>query len=230
MNDAISTQAGSGTGAANRLFHATRTLFALIGITAVALMALPTPLDTVQRQLAIAIPADSVGANFSAGTIQAKDAAEVRATREQRAVAEFLAKRYRVAEQAVAGFVTAAYRAGSEHRVDPLLILAVIAVESRFNPVAESVFGAKGLMQVIPKFHVDKVASLGGQDALLEPNANIQVGAQILRQYLRQFGETVTALQMYAGAFDDANSAYASKVLAERARIEQMLLRARRPA
>ena len=71
MNDAISTQAGSGTGAANRLFHATRTLFALIGITAVALMALPTPLDMVQRQLAIASPADAVGANFSAGTIQA---------------------------------------------------------------------------------------------------------------------------------------------------------------
>lgn len=230
MNDAIGTQAVSGNGAANRLFDATRTLFALIGITAVTLIALPTSLDTVQRQIAVGIPADAVGANFSAGTIQATDGAEVRATREQRAVAEFLAKRYRVAEEAVAGFVTAAYRAGGEHRVDPLLILAVIAVESRFNPVAESVFGAKGLMQVIPKFHVDKVASLGGRDALLEPNANIQVGAQILRQYLRQFGETATALQMYAGAFDDANSAYASKVLAERARIEQMLLRARRAA
>ena len=35
---------------------------------------------------------------------------------------------------------------------------------------------------------------------------------------------------MYAGAFDDANSAYASKVLAERSRIEQMLVRVRRAA
>ncbi|MBI3372266.1 MAG: transglycosylase SLT domain-containing protein [Betaproteobacteria bacterium] len=229
MNDAISP-AGSSAGTMNRLFHATRTLFALIGMTAVTLVALPTPLDTVQRQIASVISTDSAGANYSAGTIQARDESEARAGREQRAVAEFLAKRYRVAEEAVAGIVTAAYRAGGEHRVDPLLILAVIAVESRFNPVAESVFGARGLMQVIPKFHVDKVASLGGQDALLEPSANIQVGAQILRQYLRRFGETETALQMYAGAFDDANSAYASKVLAERARIEQTLLRARRAA
>ncbi len=229
MNDAI-TQVGSSTRAVYRLFHATRTLFALIGMTAVALVALPTPLDAVQRQIASVIPTDSAAANYSAGTIQAKDEPETRANREQRAVAEFLAKRYRVAEEAVAGFVMAAYRAGGEHRVDPLLILAVIAVESRFNPVAESVFGARGLMQVIPKFHADKVAPLGGQDALLDPNANIQVGAQILRQYLRQFGAIEAALQMYAGAFDDANSAYAGKVLAERARIEQMLLRARRAA
>ena len=180
MNDAIN-QARSNTGTVNRLCHATRTLFALIGMTAVALAVSPTLLDAVQRPIASLVPADSGSASYSVGTIQANDVTEAPATREQRAVAEFLAKRYRVAEEAVAGFVTSAYRAGGEHRVDPLLILAVIAVESRFNPVAESVFGARGLMQVIPKFHGDKVASLGGQDALLEPDTNIQVGAQILR-------------------------------------------------
>ena len=46
-----------------------------------------------------------------------------RSEREQRAVAEFIAKRYRVAEDAAAGFVDIAYRAGEQHRVDPLLIL-----------------------------------------------------------------------------------------------------------
>ena len=133
-----------------------------------------------------------------------------------------------MAQDAIAGFVAAAYRAGTEWKVDPLLILAVMAVESRYNPVAESNMGAKGLMQVIPKFHADKIAEHGGESALLDPHVNIQVGAQILREYLRRFGETETALQMYAGAFDEPSSSYAFKVLAERARLEQMLKQLRR--
>ena len=152
------------------------------------------------------------------------------ALREQRAITEFIAKRYRVATDATAGFVASAYSAGGEWKVDPLLILAVMAVESRYNPVAESNMGAKGLMQVIPKFHVEKLAGHGGEGALLDPHVNIQVGAQILREYLRRFGETETALQMYAGAFDEPNSSYAFKVLAERARLEQLLKQLRRAA
>jgi soluble lytic murein transglycosylase-like protein len=96
-----------------------------------------------------------------------------------------------------------------------------MAIESRYNPVAESVLGAKGLMQVIPKFHLEKLADHGGEQALLDPEVNILVGTQILREYLRRFGETETALQMYAGAFDEPTSQYAFKVLAERARLEQ---------
>jgi soluble lytic murein transglycosylase-like protein len=83
--------------------------------------------------------------------------------------------------------------------------------------------GAKGLMQVIPKFHPEKLVEHGGESALLDPHVNIQVGAQILREYMRRFGETETALQMYAGAFDEPNSQYAFKVLAERARLELLL-------
>jgi soluble lytic murein transglycosylase-like protein len=103
-------------------------------------------------------------------------------------------------------------------------------VESRYNPVAESAMGARGLMQVMPKFHAEKLLEHGGEGALLDPQVNIQVGAQILREYLRRFGETETALQMYAGAFDEPTSSYAVKVLAERARLEQLLRQLRRPA
>jgi soluble lytic murein transglycosylase-like protein len=110
-----------------------------------------------------------------------------------------------------------------------LLILAVMAVESRYNPVAESNMGAKGLMQVMPKFHQEKLLEHGGEPALLNPEVNIQVGAQILREYVRRFGELETALQMYAGAFDIPNYPYAGKVLAERARLEQAV-RVRRSA
>jgi soluble lytic murein transglycosylase-like protein len=148
--------------------------------------------------------------------------------REQRAVTEYIAKRYRVSDAAVGSYVAAAYRAGAQYSVDPLLILAVMAVESRYNPVAESVVGAKGLMQVMPQFHAEKLADHGGEEALLEPEVNIQIGAQILREYQRRFRDTEAALQMYAGAFDEPTSQYAAKVFAEKARLELLRQKARK--
>jgi soluble lytic murein transglycosylase-like protein len=214
-----------------RVYDLTRALFAAVGLAVVLAVAFPVPREAIQRQIVTSSTAgEAPGANYSAGMIEAKQAPSAAVAREQRAVAEFIARRYRVADEAAARFVATAYQAGKESSVDPLLILAVIAVESRFNPVAESVLGAKGLMQVMAKFHMEKVALHGDQDVLLEPEANIRVGAQILREYLRRFGETETALQMYAGNFDDANSQYAGKVLAERSRIEQTLIRLRRAA
>jgi soluble lytic murein transglycosylase-like protein len=199
----------------------------MVVLAAVLATALPGPRDAALRELASwADSWEEQSSNVSAGTIQP----DVAAPPEQRALTEFIARRYRVALDATAGYVAAAFQPGGVLKVDPLLILAVMAVESRYNPVAESPFGAKGLMQVIPRFHPDKLAEHGGASALLDPQVNIQVGAQILREYLRRFGETETALQMYAGAFDEPTSAYAGKVLAERARLEQLLRQIRRVA
>jgi soluble lytic murein transglycosylase-like protein len=212
-----------------RLWSAARTLFALLGLAVALVAILPGPREALLRQLAAWAEAwEDQNGNVTAGTIQPGSGSA--AVREQRAVTEFIAKRYRVAQDATAGYVASAYRAGGEWKVDPLLILAVMAVESRYNPVAESNQGAKGLMQVIPKFHADKLVEHGGESALLDPQVNIQVGAQILREYLRRYGETETALQMYAGAFDEPSSSYAFKVLAERARLEQMVRQIRRAA
>jgi soluble lytic murein transglycosylase-like protein len=148
--------------------------------------------------------------------------------REQQALAEFIAKRWRIAEEAASSFVSIAYKAGRMHSVDPVLILAVMAIESRYNPVAESDMGAMGLMQVIPRWHPEKLSDHGGEDALLEPEVNIHVGAQILREYYRRLGDEVLALQMYAGAFNEPTSQYANKVYAERARLEPVRQRARK--
>ena len=214
-----------------RLWSAARALLALFGLTVLIAAVLPASREALLRQFAAWSEAwDEQNGNsvMTAGTIQVGVASPDE--RDQRAVTEFIAKRYRVAHDAAAGFVAAAYRAGGEWKVDPLLILAVMAVESRYNPVAESNMGAKGLMQVIPKFHPEKLVEHGGESALLDPHVNIQVGAQILREYLRRFGETETALQMYAGAFDEPSSQYAFKVLAERARLEQLLKQLRRSA
>jgi soluble lytic murein transglycosylase-like protein len=81
---------------------------------------------------------------------------------------------------------------------------------------------------VIPRWHPEKLSDHGGEDALLEPEVNIHVGAQILREYYRRLGDEVLALQMYAGAFNEPTAQYANKVYAERARLEPVRQRARK--
>jgi soluble lytic murein transglycosylase-like protein len=141
-----------------------------------------------------------------------------------RAVGDYLARRYRVSSEMTANVVAKAHAVGAELKLDPLLILAVIAVESRFNPLAESVMGAKGLMQVIPRYHSDKFDPLGGETVAFDPHANIVVGAKILKEYLRRTGDVVDALQLYVGATSDENeNGYSGKVMAERDRLGQVL-------
>lgn len=203
---------------------------ALIGLTAVCgAMLIPLDGDSLRRALPeAAAAAFSAPAPVSEGPVAA-GRVDTPLEREQRAVSEYIAKRYRVSESAVTEYVAVAYRAGAQYSLDPLLILAVMAIESRYNPVAESGVGARGLMQVMPKFHLEKLADHGGDaDALLEPAVNIEVGARILREYQRRFHDMEATLQMYAGAFDEPTAQYANKVLAEKARLELLRQKARR--
>ncbi|HSC96486.1 MAG TPA: transglycosylase SLT domain-containing protein, partial [Burkholderiales bacterium] len=119
--------------------------------------------------------------------------------------------------------VAAAHRAAAEVGLDPLLVLAVISIESRFNPIAESVMGAKGLMQIIPKYHLDKLRAAGGEHAVFDPESNIHVGTRILQEYVYRTGTLEAGLQFYNGALRDGSAQYAHKVLAERMRLEQVL-------
>jgi soluble lytic murein transglycosylase-like protein len=140
-----------------------------------------------------------------------------------RALSGFVAKRYRVSQDVAYDLVSHAHRVGRQLQLDPLLIIAVISVESRFNPIAESGAGAKGLMQIIPKYHGDKLEGFGGEQALFNPAANIEVGSQILREYIRRTGNVNIALQMYAGALGDYEDQYTRKVLNERQRLLQVV-------
>lgn len=141
-----------------------------------------------------------------------------------RAVGDYLARRYRVSSEMTTSVVSKAHAIGAELKVDPILILAVIAVESRFNPVAESVMGAKGLMQVIPRYHTDKFGPLGGEKVAFDLQANIVVGAKILKEYIRRTGDVADALQMYVGASSEENeNGYSGKVMAERDRLNFIL-------
>jgi len=209
-----------------RLYALLRASLAAVGTGALVVLYLPVERGTpVETPASFALEASEQGDAREAAQAPSEAApAEGQVTaRERRLLTELIAARYRIAREAAADFIAAAYRVALTQQLDPLLVLAVIAVESRFNPVAESVLGAKGLMQVLPKYHRERIDLEGGEAALLDPEANIRIGTGILRDYLRRAGELETALQMYGGNFDDPAAQYARRVLAERARFEQAL-------
>jgi len=142
-----------------------------------------------------------------------------------RVIANYLSRKYKVAAAATEQLVGGAFDAGQQLGVDPLLILAVMGVESKFNPIAESVMGAKGLMQVIPRHHQDKFVEHGGADSVLDPMTNILVGARILKEYTRRAGSLEAGLQLYSGGLSDTSGQYAQKVMAEMDRLRQTITR-----
>ena len=120
-------------------------------------------------------------------------------------------------------FVAKAAAVSQEVGLDPTLILAVAAVESSFNPLAESKKGAQGLMQVMTRMHLDKYQLFGGHEAALDPDANLRVGAWILREYIAKGGSLEAGLRLYVGASSSwiNDGGYGDKVLAERQRLRQ---------
>ena len=177
-------------------------------------------------------PAESLASPpFHAGSLSAAETPVDNAPGEtaaidprQRAIADYLSRRFQVAAGPTAVVVKDAYEAAADTGVDPLLILAVIAIESRFHPYAESAAGAKGLMQIIPRYHLEKLAPLGGEPAVLDPEVNIQVGARILEEYVRRAGNVRDGLQMYNGSRGDESYTYANKVLREKQRLHQLVV------
>ena len=178
-------------------------------------------LETIAASLvakeAAAEPATLVPASSAAPISQATKA---QAEPSQRHVVQYLSRRYRVADGALRRVVAAAYESGRELGLDPLLILAVTAIESSMNPFAESQVGAQGLMQVMTRVHADKFEAHGGEDAALDPIANIKVGSAILSELIRRGGSVERGLQLYVGAgnmVDDGG--YGARVLAEHGRL-----------
>jgi hypothetical protein len=137
-------------------------------------------------------------------------------TRQQALVANYLARRYRVAPEPVSRLVKEAWEVGQRARVEPTLILSIMAIESGFNPFAQSAVGAQGLMQVMTRVHDDKYEAFGGNLAAFDPVTNLRVGVQVLKECIQRAGSLEEGLRRYVGAANlPDDTGYASRVLAE---------------
>ncbi len=228
MGSGLRTFAGD---VAEGFFEITHNGLALLGvITALTVVLLGARADLRQQGedwLADQLLARKVAAldiTPELGAIERATATDPKALpREQASVAQWIARKYRVAPEPVAALVAESYEVGRASKLDPSLILAVIAIESSFNPFAQSAVGAQGLMQVMTQVHADKYEHFGGNFAAFDPKSNLRVGATILQDYIRRAGSIEGGLKWYVGAANlPHDGGYAAKVMAEYARLHQV--------
>lgn len=224
------------TDIAQGLFEITHNGFAMLGLAVMfatlTLTARPDIRELGETQLrdwleSRQISPGNVEAPASTPSAEAIDRATASDPRDlpkqQASVAFWLSKKYRVAPEPLSSLVAEAYDIGRRTKLDPTLILAIMAVESGFNPFAQSAVGAQGLMQVMTKIHGDKYETFGGTLAAFDPLANLRVGVKVLQECIARAGSLEGGLRFYVGAANlEGDSGYAGKVMAEHARIQSV--------
>jgi len=212
-------------------FEITHNGFALLGLATVfavlALFARPDLRATGEAQLATWLesrkPAPEATALEPTAIDRTTAASPLDLPKQQAAVAYWLSKKYRVAAEPLSVLVAEAYGLGKRTKLDPTLILAIMAVESSFNPFAQSHVGAQGLMQVMTRVHEDKYESAGGTLTAFDPVTNMRVGVKVLQECIARAGSLEAGLRYYVGAANlDDDGGYAAKVMAEHARLVQV--------
>jgi hypothetical protein len=222
-----------GTDVANGFFEILHNGFALLGLALVAALALLTARPDIRQsgetQLVEWLSARNINSESLINVMEANPDASDRATaanpsdlpKQQAAVAMWLSKKYRVAPEPISALVNEAFNLGKKTKLDPTLILAVMAVESGFNPFAQSHVGAQGLMQVLTRVHSEKYEDFGGTFAAFDPLTNLKVGVRVLQECIARAGSVEGGLKYYVGAANlQDDGGYAYKVLAEHARLK----------
>jgi len=218
---------------ADGFFEITHNGFALIGLSivfaALALVARPDLRETGEAQLMGWLQSRNPApvpepTDLQPNAIDRTTAASPsELPKQQAAVAYWLSKKYRVAAEPLTVLVAEAYDIGKRTKLDPTLILAIMAVESSFNPFAQSNVGAQGLMQVMTRVHGDKYERAGGTLTAFDPVTNMRVGVKVLQECISRAGSLEGGLRYYVGAANlEDDGGYAGKVLAEHERLRQV--------
>jgi len=142
----------------------------------------------------------------------------------QAAVAEWLARKYKVAPEPVAALVAESYALSKKTKLPPHFILAVMAIESNFHPYVQSQAGAQGLMQVVTEIHAKRYEAYGGRRAAFDPIANVRVGVAVLADAIKMRGGSLEeGLKFYLGGYAlTEDGGYVAKVLAEQAQLDSV--------
>ena len=212
--------------AASGFLYLARSSFTLIGIALVAaivaLVQYPEIQDLGESRLAewVRERQDALTSIVSVSTNPSTATNPADLPKQQAALAFWLGKKYAVAPEPLSALVVQAYAVGGKQKVDPLLILAVMAVESGFNPFAQSPVGAQGLMQVMTKVHTAKYERFGGNLAAFDPATNLRVGVLVLKDCIKRTGSVEDGLRAYVGASTlEGDGGYVDKVMGEYARL-----------
>lgn len=108
-------------------------------------------------------------------------------------------KRYIKDEEKRLDLLRRIHRAATRADLSPEIVLAVIQIESAFNPYALSHAGAQGMMQVMP-FWKNEIGR--PDDNLIDVETNLRYGCTILKHYLdREKGHLTNALARYNGSY-----------------------------
>jgi soluble lytic murein transglycosylase-like protein len=167
--------------------------------------------------------ADSVSTHADLSATSSDPVTKLALTEEQQAITRWLSRRYKLSPEPLGGLVAEAWAVGDRIQVSPTLLLAVMAIESRFNPFASSTQGGIGLMQIEPNAQHLALLPFGGPLAAFDPLTNLRVGARYLQTLIAQSTSVEAALQLYAAGSGQPNVAeYAIRVLAKQQQLESM--------
>ena len=123
---------------------------------------------------------------------------------EQVHVAHYIAKEWRLGTEYTMSVVSTAYQAAVQHKLDPLLLLAMAERESSFRHIGNPDGGRNpakpyGILQVAGRYHAEHFAQ-----NVVKPTSvveNIYLGAAVYREYLeKEDGNERRALLRYNGA------------------------------
>lgn len=151
---------------------------------------------------------------------------------DQLALVQAIKSKYRIAPEPLNALVLEVYDLANRGSLDPTLILAVIGVESNYNPFANSPTGAKGLMQVLPDTHSEQFEPYGGPMAIFDPKTNLRIGVKILKECIDLTGSLDEGLRLYKAGEESVSleAEYIARVLAEQNRLKDALPKPPPPA
>jgi soluble lytic murein transglycosylase-like protein len=137
-----------------------------------------------------------------------------------KALSAHISEKFKVDPAHANNVVTSAMQTASKTGLPPTLVLAVIAVESSFKASARN-GNARGLMQIIPFWHKEKVQAVGGPEELMKVDKNIATGSSILKEYIDRHGSVFQGLYRY-NASSKAKE-YSEKVLKQKNGFEAVM-------
>jgi len=166
-------------------------------------------LRQVEQTAVVEAPALTAAARSTAAPMQDLSSDQVAVTR-------WLSSKYKVSPEPLAALVAEAWALGERSQIAPTLILAVMAIESRFNPFASGGLGGLGLMQIEPEVHISTLSPFGGRLAAFDPLTNLRVGTRLLQGLIQDANTLEDALRLYSVASGQLHKdAYVDRVLAE---------------